>query len=629
MCGINGIFNYAKLNQANEESLIQSMNTCIRHRGPDDSGFWKNPSSQVFLGHRRLSIIDLSPAGHQPMVSEKGNAIIFNGEIYNYKEIKPNVKERKFKSESDTEVLLYLYEKYGYDCLSFLNGMFAFAIWDEQKEELFIARDRAGKKPLYYTSLNGRFAFSSEIKALLTLPWIKSELDEKALYYFLTFNQLSPPYTMFKNIFKLEPASFITVGKNGMISKKVYWEVEYEDLSKKGENELQDMVFSSFERSVNYRMVSDVPVGAFLSGGVDSSAIVAMMAKNTSYPIKTYSIGFENAPGYDELKYAGKVARLFGTEHYEKIVTPADIRNFIPKVIEIFDEPLADSTSIPIYFISELARKNGTIVVLTGDGPDELFLGYTNWMKYLNLAPYYSIYRKFPRVIKSIAASFADSSSPVSEMMLRAVNNQEMFWGGANSFKEGSKRDFLNPAYARRMENNSSYEVILYYKELFDKIKNKKPGADQGDWMSYIGFKFLHANRYLFRADRLGMAHSIEGRMPFLDYQFVNLALSIPTKWKVKNKTPKYILKKSFERILPDEVLYRKKQGFNVPIREWAQEVMVDYVESNLKSFCSNWDIFDEKQLRMQLAEIKKGNKNYTNNLWNIYFLIGWFNKWM
>lgn len=631
MCGINGIYNFSKVILSNEDHLISSMNACISHRGPDDKGFWSNKNQGIFFGHQRLSIIDLSASGHQPMISDKGNVIIFNGEIYNYKEIKKKINNFNFKSTSDTEVILYLYEKYGKQCVNFLNGMFAFAIWDQEKQELFIARDRAGKKPFYYTLQNGIFAFSSEVKALLKLPWVKAELDETALYHFLTFNHLAPPATMFKNIFKLEPGALMSVTSKGILNHEIYWEVAYKDLSKKTEQELEEMIFSALSKSVDYRMVSDVPVGAFLSGGVDSSAIVALMSRNASYPVKTYSIGFKDAPDYDELAHAQKVSKIFGTSHYEKIVSPDDIRNFLPKIVDIFDEPLADTTSIPIYFLSQMARENGTVVVLTGDGPDELLLGYRNWIKYIQLYPYYHAYQKLPYGIKKAVSKLfmKEDNSPLSEILERAAKNQEFFWGGAKSFRESTKKEILTDQFNQKMKDVNSYDVIRGYKNDFNKIKNNKPNYDDGDWMSYLGLKFLHPNLYLFRADRLGMAHSIEARMPFLDYEFINLALSIPTSFKLRNKIPKYILKKSLEKILPIEVLYRKKQGFNVPIKEWASEIMLDYVEANLKSFCSRNEVFNYDGLKLQLNNVRKGNKNFSNNLWTVYFLMLWFDKWI
>ena len=632
MCGINGLFNFsgAQLGDANQH--IAKMNDCISHRGPDDSGSWSDQNS-VFLGHLRLSIIDLSPTGHQPMVTHNGNVIVFNGEIYNYKEIKERFfKDHHFNSSSDTEVLLLLYEKFGEDCLQYLNGMFAFALWNPQKRELFLARDRAGKKPLYYTVQNGVFAFSSEIKALLKLPWIKKQVDETALYHFLTYNLLPPPLTMFKDIFKFHPGHKMIVTGNGIKNYSAYWEVSYSDLEHSTEEELKEMIYNGLKKSVDYRMVSDVPVGAFLSGGVDSSAIVALMSEGAKYPVKTYSIGFKDQPDYDELKFAERIAKQFKTDHYEKIVSHDDIIDFLPKVVDVFDEPLADATCIPIYFLSRLARENGTIVVLTGDGSDELFAGYRNWLRYLRLYPKYNAYLKLPMALRRLS-SFVyekfDSTSPVYEILFRAAHNQEFFWGGAKSYKESTKRKFLSKDFTDRIGNLNSYEVILEYKKMFEKIKTGKKHFSEIDWMCYLGYKFMIPNYYMYRADHLGMTHSIEIRNPFLDYEFTNMALSIPGKFKVKNGEPKYILKKSLEKILSPEILYRKKQGFNVPLKEWAGEIMVDYMESNLKGFCNTHGQFSYEGLKPQVADFRKGNLNTTNNLWTMYFLMNWFNKWM
>ncbi len=630
MCGINGLFNYSGSSLQDEPAMIDKMNASIAHRGPDDRGTWNNERRSVFFGHLRLSIIDLSPTGHQPMKSDNGNVIVFNGEIYNYNEIRPLTSGHQYHSTSDTEVMLALYEKYGEQCLQFFNGMFAFALWDAQKEELFLARDRVGKKPLYYTNQGGVFAFSSEIKSLLSLPWVKAELDDKSFYHFLTYNQLAPPMTMFKNIFKFHPGHKMVVGKSGIKKYEPWWEVKYSDLENESFESLEEKTFEALEKSVNYRMVADVPVGAFLSGGVDSSAVVAMMSKKSSHPIKTYSIGFENQPDYDELEFARKVSKQFGTEHYEKTVSAKEICDFVPGIVDIFDEPLADSTSIPIYFISQMAREKGTIVVLTGDGSDEIFAGYRSYSRYLNNYPLFHTYSKVPSPIKKIIAAgyrYFDETSPKSEMLNRAALNQEFFWGAARSFKESTKRKFLSREFLKRSEGWNSYEVISAYRKMFDAIPDHR--KDDIDWMCYLGFKMNDTNRYLYRSDKLGMAHSIETRAPFLDFELVNLALSIPGKYKMQNGEPKYILKKSLERILSPEILYRKKMGFSVPLKEWAGGMMTDYVETNLHEFSMNTGLFDHEGLKSLVKQIRSGNKDSTNDLWTIYFLMAWFKKWM
>ncbi len=632
MCGINGLFLLNGRLPVDGEALVSAMNDRIRHRGPDDAGIWSDAQAGIWLGHRRLSIIDLSPAGHQPMKDDTGNQIVFNGEIYNYLELKRTFTGEHFHSGSDTEVLMKLYAKQQHACLPQLNGMFAFAWWNKREEKLYLARDRAGKKPLYYTTMNGVFAFSSELKALLSLPWVKAEPDDTALYHFLTFNQLNAPLTMFKGIQKLEPGSCLTVNRSGIIEQRSWTEVEYSDLRACSEEELAERTLSTLRQSIQYRMVADVPVGAFLSGGVDSSAVVALMREYSSQPIKTYSIGFDGQPDYDERRYAREIAKQFDTDHFEKVVRPEEIAEFLPEIVDIFDEPMADATCVPIYFISKLARENGTIVVQTGDGADELFAGYRGWMKYSAMYPWYHRYMLLPSFLRKGVAALAggdQDASPVKEILHRAARGEEFFWGGAKAFKESTKRSFLQSSWQEKMHTTTSYSVIEKQRSAFAKLQLQHPWLNDSDWMCYLGYKQQIPWKYLYRMDKLGMRHSIEIRNPFLDYQMVNLALSIPSAMKVKNQEPKYILKKALEPVLSHEILYRKKMGFCVPLREWAGDVMLDYVEQHLHEFCSNTGIFDEVGLRKHVQEIKRGQSQYTNNLWTVYFLMAWFKRWM
>lgn len=632
MCGINGLFSTGNSLPGNSAELIQRMNNVLVHRGPDDEGCYVNLSAGIALGHRRLSIIDLSASGHQPMIDEAQNSMVFNGEIYNYREVKKQLSDIEFRSNSDTEVLMKLYDKKGHDALPLLNGMFAFAFYNHKKKELQLARDRVGKKPLYFINSNGIFAFASEIRALLTLPWVKAEPDNEAIYNFLTFNQLDAPQTMFRGIQKMAPAECITVTSSGIKERKQYWQINYSDHSGYSENELSDQVFNELKKAVDYRMVSDVPVGAFLSGGVDSSAVVALMRAASNSDVKTYSVGFEGQPDYDERIYAEKISKQFNTQHFEKIVSPSDIANLLPEIAAIFDEPLADATCIPIYFISKLARENGTVVVQTGDGADEIFAGYRGWKKYQQWYPWFHKLSSLPSFMLRPVAALAGSNSEESaksEIISRAVNQQEFFWGGAKAFKEHTKKNFLESSWLKGLDDPDSYNVIKKYRIEFYGLQKKFPWLNDTDWMCYLGFKFQVPSKYLHRMDRLGMANSIEIRSPFLDYNLVNKALSIPSRYKIKNGEPKYILKNSLERILPHEILYRKKMGFCVPLREWAGEIMLDHIEQNMHEFCSNTGIFNESGLKKHVHEIRKGNTSYTNNLWTVYFLMAWFKKWM
>ena len=631
MCGINGVISLSNDPVSGGKELISTMNQQLAHRGPDANGVWQDESGKACFGQTRLSIIDLSDSANQPMTDELGNCITFNGEIYNFKKLKTaHFGKEKFRTNSDTEVLLKMYSKYGQDMLQYIDGMFAFAIWDNQKQEVFIARDRAGKKPFYYIQQNGLCVFSSEIKALLSVEGVNAMLDEKALYHFLTFSVLPAPLTMFKNIRKLDAGYSLVVNANGFSEPRKYWGVTYTDLSSKPESELSDLVYHELERSVKDRLVSDVPVGAFLSGGVDSSAVVALMRKFNSNEIKTYSIGFEGQPGYDELKYAKSVSENYGTTHFEKTVTKQDLVDFLPRVVEVFDEPLSDTTAIPIYFLSQLARENDTKVVMTGDGADEIFAGYRNFMAYAKRYPKYNALLAAPKAVRKLLAKsygLYDQSSPVYEILNRAANNQELAWIGARGFKESVKHKILSEEFSQRTEEFNSYEIVEKFKEEF-KVISKGKKADSIDWMCYMGYRFSDANIYLFRSDRLGMAHSIEARSPFMDKQMIELALSIPSKFKIKNNEPKYILKKSLERILSGDVLYRKKQGFNVPIREWAGDILCEFLADNASRFAKETGLFSEKEILRQVSLLKSGNTNYTNSIWTLYFLVNWFDRW-
>ena len=631
MCGINGFLNYSGVHLQPEAGIVEKMNDRIVHRGPDDSGTWLSDDARVHLGHQRLSILDLSSAGHQPMISSFGKVIVFNGEIYNYPALRSRFDHRLFTSETDTEVLLYLYERYGVNMLEELNGMFAFALWDETKSRLVLARDRIGIKPLYYTTQKGIFAFSSEIKALLELPWVEAVLDEEALYHFLTYNKVMPPHTMFEGIHKIKPGHYITVGMQGVEKYEPYWDVSLSNYDMVDQESIHDQLLEELRASVKRRLLSDVDVGAFLSGGVDSSAIVALMREYHDGPLKTYSIGFKDAPTYDELSSARYVANLFKTDHYETVLGPNDIRDFLPRVVDIFDEPLADATSIPIYFLSKQASEHGAKVILTGDGADELFCGYRAWARYARLYPYYRMYNHVPPPIKKLVAGVYGSinqTAPGYEILQRAARGQEFFWGGARGFKESTKRRFLSPAYREKVEAISSYEPMQSYREAFDSLYRNGRRKTDIDWMCFLGVKNIVPNFYMYRADRLGMSQSIELRVPFLDHNLVNLALSIPGHYKVSSNEPKYILKSALESVLPRDVLYRKKKGFCVPLKEWAGDIMLGYLDTHLSSFCSNNGLFSEPALRAQLKLAKEGNTNVTSTLWNMYFLMTWMQRW-
>ena len=638
MCGISGVFSLGT-NYLERQKLslnLEKMNSVLVHRGPDDNDIWVHEKISVGLAQTRLSILDLSSAGHQPMEDRASkNMISFNGEIFNYRKLNNEfLKEENFESGTDTETILKMYRKFGLDMITKLNGMFAFSLWDEAKEELIIARDKSGKKPLYYTEQGGKFSFSSELKALFELPWVKRDLDEKVLYDFLTYDVVPPPQTMFKGVFKFKPGYYMRINSKGVIAYEPYFELKKRNIDFASEEELSNMIFDQFDESVRDRMISDVPVGAFLSGGVDSSAVVALMRKNTEQSIKTFTIGFEGQPNYDEVSYAEKVSRLFKTDHHVKIVKPHDLLDFLPKIVDIYDEPQADTTAIPIYFISQLAAEQGIKVVLNGDGPDEIFAGYTNFKRNQKLFPYFQALSKLPKpflqLSNSLGASF-NNGHPIFEMLSRLKEGREFYWPGAQSIKESDKSRKLDAGLLERVGTHSSYD---YVERLLSSYANFNSGGqnqkvtDIIEWMSYSGFLHADIERFLYRSDRLGMAHSIESRSPFLNIDMVELGLSVPSEYKIKNGEAKYILKKSFERILPNEILYRKKMGFVLPIREWGASTITASIEDNLDSFISNYGVFDKENLKQELKEFKSGNKNLTNRVWTTYFLMNWFNRW-
>lgn len=631
MCGITGIWNRHGA-VTDIVAAAEVMTLALQHRGPDDQGIWSEPAHRIVLGHRRLSILDLSFAGHQPMVGPLGSVVVFNGEIYNFRHLRERFfPGEAFSSSSDTEVLLRLYEKLGSKCLEHLDGMFAFAIWDPNRQELFIARDRAGKKPVYYTEVNGSFAFASEIKSLVTLPGFKPRTDPTALYHFLTYNLLPPPLTMFEGVFKLPPAHSLTLRRNEAPLIERYWTPAYSDLSGFSDQELTDRTFHLLEAAVDARLVSDVPVGAFLSGGVDSGAVVALMSARNGTSVRTYSIGFDGQETYDERTYAERVARMFGTDHHERIIRKEEIISLLPDIVSYFDEPLADATCIPLYFLSRQAAADGTPVVLTGDGSDEIFAGYRNWSNYRRLYPYFASYSRMPR---SLTGGFAalyrqfGRSDTRREMLERAAARQEFFWGGAKSFKESVKREVLSASFNSATAGLDSHDVIRRYREQFI-TDFTLPRKDPIDWMCYLGFHFNIPNYYLHRLDRMGMAHAVEIRAPFLDRQLVEFGLSLDPRLKLHRSEPKYLLKKSLERILPADLLYRRKRGFNVPLKEWAMEVLLEEVETGLTSFCKDFPYFDEQGLRRHVERLRRGDTDVVNRLWTVYFLMRWFRHWM
>ena len=587
MCGICGKVS-SNTNTNINEDLIRKMCSVLTHRGPDDEGVYVSPSSypsprrregiRVGLGHRRLSIIDLSPAGHQPMSNEDGSLwIVMNGEIYNFPELR-EVLEKKghvFKSHSDTEVLLHLYEDRGVDCLVELRGMFAFAIWDAKRERLFIARDRVGKKPLHYIFRNNTLIFASEMKALLKDPEVSTEVNRPAISDYLTYGYIPTPETIFNNIMKLPPAHFMLYEK-GNIRIQKYWQLDFSKKIKLSEPEYCERIMELLEEATRIRLISDVPLGAFLSGGIDSSAVVYIMSKFTSDPVKTFSIGFEEET-HSELKYAKVIADRFKTDHHEYIVKP-DAIELLPKLVWNYNEPYADSSALPSYYVAKMTRQK-VKVALNGDGGDEGFGGYERFMA----ARFAEVirrrlpngFRKF--VLKPVARRIPESLkynnffTKLKRFVLMAERPySERHYNWMSIFRDKEKEDLFTDEFKKETGNRHSF---FYLNNAFQECASK----DIVDLVMSTDFKTYLLDDLLVKMDIATMSNSLEGRSPFLDHKLLEFAASVPSDVKIKGRRLKYILKKSLRGKLPDEILSRGKMGFGIPVDSWFRNELRNY----------------------------------------------------
>jgi asparagine synthase (glutamine-hydrolysing) len=619
----------------------------LAHRGPDDEGMvfikgsecfeMKGPSKssfeqagfQVGLGHRRLSIIDLSEAAHQPMTNEDGKIwIVFNGEIYNFQEIREGLEKKGhfFKSKSDTEVILHAYEEWGVECLNCLRGMFAFAIWDSTLQRLFMARDRLGKKPLVYFNQNGQFVFASEIKALLQVPGVEKKVNGNAIHHYLTYQYVPSPDTIFEGIKKLPPAHYLLYDRDGNLRIERYWRLHFNSSHHTDINlqELSDRIRTELEESVKLRLISDVPLGAFLSGGVDSSLIVGLMAKLSGHPVKTFSIGFEEKD-FDELYYARIVANHFSTDHHEFIVKP-DAIEILPKLVWHYNEPFADSSAIPTYYVAKMTR-NYVKVVLTGDAGDENFAGYprylrSKWVAQFSRIPE-KIRRKFLPPFLRLAAQMhwkektfnrlADFVAAISSNQARNYAEQVKIFNG------GEKEDLYSPDFIDILKGTDSVDYLV----------RKYEEAETEDLIEQL--LYLDINTYLpedllVKMDIATMASSLEARVPFLDHHLMEFIATIPPRLKLKGTVTKYILKEAFSDFLPQPILARKKMGFGVPVSRWFRNELKDYVyEILLDSRTFNRGYFKREGVQRLLNDHIALRYDHSAKIWSLLFLEMWF----
>jgi len=631
MCGIAGIYNFAT-EKTVDSLLIKKMCSELVHRGPDDEGIYCKDN--IGLGHRRLSIIDLG-GGHQPMANEDGSVwIVFNGEIYNFQELKEELllKGHSFKTHCDTETIIHLYEEEGEECVRKLRGMFAFAIWDEKKKKLFLARERIGKKPLHYTVFDGKILFASEIKAILQDPSVRRRIDHEALHDYLSLLYVPAPKTMFEGIQKLPAGHYLVCDKEGVKLTK-YWDIDFSRTVADSEEALKEELYNKLKEAVKIRLISDVPLGAFLSGGIDSSSVVSLMSELEDKPVVTNSIGF-SVKAFDELKYASLLSKRYSTEHHEYVVEPKALE-ILDKLVWAYDEPFGDASSIPTYYVSKMARQNVT-VALSGDGGDENFAGYNRYMYSDALV---RLQKVLPGFVKAGAKAVSSSlSSKDSGAWIRKINNKlqelylspfEMYFKMISIYKEEEKALLYSGALKEKMRY---YDSRDNFRRIFDSC----PSPDYISKLQYLDIKTYLCDDILVKVDRASMAVSLEVRAPMLDHKFMEFVATIPAGLKARHQKGKYIFKKAMSRNIPSEILNRSKMGFDIPMTHWLRTNLKNLVEAEL--FAKDGiiaELFDLEYVKkmweiVQYANLKGFRKtDFSYRIWLLFIFSRWHKKYI
>lgn len=630
MCGIVGVLSFSSDFRVSE-SYLTRMRDAMAHRGPDGAENWISSDGQVGLGHRRLAIIDLSQAALQPMSNEDGTLwVSFNGEIYNHAEIRRELESAgnyRWKTDhSDTEVIIHAFEQWGPECVHKFRGMFAIAVWNARTRELWLVRDRIGIKPLYYSVHHQRLVFASEIKALLQDPEQPRAVNEEGLYHYLSFLTTPAPDTLFAGIRKLPGGTWLRVRPDGNMHEQRYWEVWDHVHPKTGESEahVAEELLAELRTAVELRKVSDVPVGVFLSGGVDSSTNAVLFSEGERQPVRTFSIGYdENYGSYpSELPYARQIARLIKAEHRERILDAGDLMAFLPRMVQLQDEPIADPVCVPVYYVSELARQNGVIVCQVGEGSDELFWGYPVWKVKLRLQELNNL--PVPRFLKKMGLSVLElaghSESYHAELLRRGIGGGPIFWGGAEAFTETQKNRLLSPRLRSQFASFSSWEALA---PIYQRFREKAWEQTPLQWMTFVDLNMRLPELLLMRVDKMSMGVSLEARVPFLDHKFVELAMSIPAAMKTRDGELKHILKRAVRGLIPDEIIDRKKQGFGVPVQEWFMGSLGDYTREILTEFSRKTDFLDPKAVQSYIGP------EYATQAWFLLNLALWWNEYI
>jgi asparagine synthase (glutamine-hydrolysing) len=627
MCGIVGTVNLG--GGPVEAELLGRMNETIRHRGPDEEGFFLE--GRVGLAMRRLAIIDLA-GGQQPVANEDGSLrVVFNGEIYNHRELRERLEKlgHTFKTNCDTEVIVHAYEQYGADCPRHLRGMFAFAVWDARREELFLARDRVGKKPLLYAKAGGHFVFGSEFRALLEHPAVSREVDREAIHHYLSFMCVPAPMTAYRDVRKLEPGHTLTLRRDGEIRVERYWRPDFTKKIKISEEEAGERTVELLREAVRVRLMSEVPLGAFLSGGIDSSAVVALMSEVSSTPVKTFSIGFEEQD-FSELHHARRVAEHVGAEHHEFVVRP-DALEVLPTLVEHYGEPYADSSAVPTYYVARETRKHVT-VALNGDGGDECFAGYERYAAMKAAEKYRRIPAALREGLVRRAAELLPGSDtkkgsfgPKVRRFLRAAGLPpvERYLRWVSAISPEAKRELYTEEFRRETEGA---DVRRWLAPWFARANGAGvvDAALLADTMTYL------PNDLLVKVDIASMAVSLEARSPFLDHHVIEFAASLPEGLKLRRLTTKYLLKKALAKLLPQDNLTRPKMGFGVPVGHWFRGGMRTFLRERLLSErAARRGYLRPDSVRRMIELHERGERDHTHQLWTLLMLELWFQRFI
>ncbi len=632
MCGLTGFFNYNSSIQ-DPNAVIAKMTSQLTHRGPDDNGIWVNHSDSIALGHQRLAILDLTSAGRQPMQSHTARyMMVYNGEIYNIKELKKELTEYSFAGHSDTEVILALIEKYGlHVALNKITGMFAFALWDIKNKELHLARDRVGEKPLYYGLVNETLVFGSELKSIRAYPSFQSDISQNSVSLLMQYGYIPAPLSIYKNIYKLTPGTFITISQANipkLPSPKTYWSIA--QVAEQGvfrsktlsDKEAISAVHDLLNSIVKDQMVADVPIGAFLSGGIDSSLIASLMQANSNQPIKTFTIGFQDR-NYNEAEYAKAIATHLKTDHTELYVDAESALSIIPKLPTIYDEPFADSSAIPTYLISKLTKQHVT-VCLSGDGGDELFGGYNRYLLGQSIWNKIAI---FPYPIRLVIQKILFSLSSLNvEQLSRFINIPMLsnkLYKFASILTENSPAGVYQhlisqwqmPEEIVKTNESASTNLLLQQSEAFNCIEKMM----LTDTLSYL------PDDILVKVDRAGMAVSLENRTPFLNHQLIEMMWSLPLQMKVRSHTTKWILREILSKYVPNNLFNRPKMGFGVPLDSWLRGPLRDWAQHLLdKTRIEQQGFLKSEPILKKWHEHLSGKKNWQYQLWTVLMFQAW-----